>query len=49
MRVIKELLLAAVITVVFFTILMVMLPSSVVVERSIEINRPLVQVYDVAY
>lgn len=48
MRVIKELLLAAVITVVFFTILMVMLPSSVVVERSIEINRPLVQVYDVA-
>ncbi len=48
MRVIKELLLAAVITVVFFAILMVMLPSSVVVERSIEINRPLVQVYDVA-
>ncbi|MCK9488168.1 MAG: SRPBCC family protein [Xanthomonadales bacterium] len=48
MRVIKELLLAAVITVVFFTVLMVMLPSSVVVERSIEINRPLVQVYDVA-
>ncbi len=46
MRFIKELLLAAVITVVFFAGLMSLLPDRVNVERKIEINRPISQVYD---
>lgn len=46
MRFIKELLLAAVITVLFFAGLMALLPDRVNVERKIEINRPISQVYD---
>lgn len=46
MRFFKELLLAILITAIFFVVLAVLLPSKVDVERKIEINHPLVQVYD---
>jgi uncharacterized protein YndB with AHSA1/START domain len=46
MRFIKELLLAALFTAVFFVVLMVLLPSKASVERRLEINHPIVQVYD---
>ncbi len=46
MRFIKELLLAALFTAVFFVVLMVLLPSKASVERKLEINHPIVQVYD---
>lgn len=47
MRFIKELLLAALFTAVFFVVLMALLPSKASVERDLEIHHPLVQVYDV--
>lgn len=46
MRFIKELLLAALFTAVFFVVLMVLLPSKASVERKLEIHHPIVQVYD---
>ena len=46
MRFIKELLLAAVFTAVFFVVLMALLPSKASVERELEIHHPIVQVYD---
>jgi effector-binding domain-containing protein/uncharacterized protein YndB with AHSA1/START domain len=46
MRVIKELLLAAIVTVIFFAVLMALLPSRASVVRSLEIQHPLVQVND---
>jgi effector-binding domain-containing protein/uncharacterized protein YndB with AHSA1/START domain len=46
MRFIKELLLAALFTAVFFVVLMALLPSKASVERKLEINHPIVQVYD---
>ncbi len=47
MRFIKELLLAAIFTAVFFVVLMALLPSKARVERSLDIHHPPVQVYDV--
>lgn len=46
MRVIKELLLAAIVTVIFFAVLMALLPSRASVVRSLEIHHPIVQVSD---
>jgi hypothetical protein len=46
MRFIKETLLAAVFTAIFFVVLMVLLPSKASVERKLEIHHPIVQVYD---
>lgn len=47
MRVIKEFLLAGLFTAAFFVVLMVVLPSKAHVERQIEINHPISQVWDV--
>lgn len=46
MRVIKELLLAAIVTVIFFAVLMALLPSRTSVVRSLEIHHPISQVSD---
>jgi uncharacterized protein YndB with AHSA1/START domain len=46
MRVIKELLLAAIVTVIFFAVLMALLPSKASVVRSLEIHHPISQVSD---
>lgn len=46
MRFIKELLLAAILTAVFFVVLMALLPSKSTVERQLEIHHPISQVYD---
>jgi hypothetical protein len=46
MRFIKELLLAAIFTAVFFVVLMALLPSRTSVERELEIHHPIVQVQD---
>jgi hypothetical protein len=46
MRFIKELLLAAILTAVFFVVLMALLPSKSSVERELVIHHPISQVYD---
>jgi hypothetical protein len=47
MRFIKELLLAAIFTVIFFLVVMALLPSKARVEKKLEIHHPIVQVNDV--